>query len=403
MALAVLLLVLAMPKRDAVNSCIYRVALGLGLSYAHNCDSLHIARDARNLGRFLAEASPSRSRPVHILAVSATAHVLSPVLVPAAALLGPLKRWAGDLLPVYLAAVVVNAAVLALSYAALVKLVGAPRDAATGAALIGLLASYDVTVAWFWVPHQILMNVLAPLGAALAFVTGMRARLLSWQGLAGLGLATSAAALTYGYCLVWPLAFGLGALWAEAVARRLDPLGLARALLPYGLAFVGPILIWLGAFAVSGREVAYEAQSVGQFQWLGEAIAQRNLLAEMVWRAGRLAGIVAGYLGPWGWTLVAGAVAMLVTAARRVGHERPIATDPVVLGALVAGGLMLIFNYLQGYHQGRLLLFPLLLTQLALLRLLVVAGFERAVPVVAGTIVLVQVAGGFLGPPASME
>ena len=398
----VLLLVLAMPKRDRVNGCIDRVELGLGLTYAHNCDSRHITRDARNLGRYLAEASPSRTRPVHVLAVAAVTHVLSPVLVPLAATLGPLKPLAGELLPFYLGAIVVNAGVVALSWMVLVRLVGAGSDALTRAALMGLVVSYDVTVAWFWVPHQILMNLLAPLGGVLAFVTGMRAAHLSVSARAWLGLATAAACLTYGYCLIWPIAFALGIGYAAWTEDRLDPRRMAVVLLPYGAAVVVPLLLWLGAFALAGREVAYEAQSYGQFTWLGTAWKQGTVVRDASARVAELGAFLGGSLGAWGWLSIAAAVG-LVGVVSRLLPARRVLTDPVVLGGLVTLGLMLVFNYLQGYHQARLLMFPLLLAQVVILRLLAIASVPRGVAIAATLITLVQVAGGFLGPPTSMD
>lgn len=399
---ALLLLVLAMPKKDGVGGCISLVAIGPGLTYAHNCDSTHILRDARNPARYLGDRSPSRSRPVHIVAVAAVAHVLSPLLVPAAALVRRTSAATQELLPFYLAGVAVNACVLALSYVLLVRLIGAGADPMVSAALAAMLATYDVTVAWFWIPHQIMMNVLAPLGAVLAFVTGMRVLHLSWQALAVLGLVTALGALTYGYCLVWPLVFAVGGLWAQTIDGRFQLRRLAMALLIYGSAFVLPVVLWLGAFVVMGREIAYEAQTAGQFAWLGEAVGRGVVLLEIGTRAGRLVTATAGYLGFWGWLMIGLAAAAGVALGRRAPALR-LASDPVVLGALVAAASMLTFNLLQGYHQARLLLFPLLLAQIVLLRLLVIAGMAAAVPLAAAAIALVQVAGQLLGPPTSME
>lgn len=400
-AAAILVLALAMPKRENVSDCIVRIPLGFGLTYANNCDSVHITRDARNLARFVTSPSPSRSRPAHILAVSAVAHVLAPVLVPAAATLAPLKERAGELLPFYLAAIIVNAGVLALAFGAFCRLVGGPWRTLDSVALMALLASYDVTIAWFWIPHQIFMNVLVPLGGTLAFVTGLRAAHLSTRAVALMGLATAAGALAYGYCLVWPVAFGLGVLFAHA---RDGWSGFSRAvitLLPFGVAFVVPLGLWFGSFWLAGREIAYEAQSAGQFAWVNEALAQRNLIAEIGWRLGRQARALAEFLGLWGGAVIAaaGVAAGFAIRTAPAGHRR---IDPVFVGALVTAVLMLTFNFLQGYHQGRLLMFPLLLGQLVLLRTLVLAGRSRFVAPVAAAMALVQVVGGCLGPPSSM-
>ena len=401
-AAAILLLVFAMPKKDRVNDCMSRVTLGWGLTYAHNCDSIHIVRDARSLPRYLGDSSPSRARPVHIVAVAAVAHVLSPVLAPLAALARVQDPSTRTLLPFYFAAVLVNVGVLAISYLILVRLVGLPPAPLGLAALAGLLASYDVAIAWFWIPHQILMNVMAPLGAVLAFVMGMRTLHLSRSALAGLGAATALGILSYGYCLVWPLAFGLGALWGRAVDARLEPGRLMTALLVYGIACAAPVLLWLGAFAALGREIAYEAQSVGQFVWVGQAATQQTLMAEIGGRGTRFLAALVGYLGAWGGAMLALAAALVVAASR--GHRLlRVSTDPVVLGSIVAALLMLLFNFLQGYHQARLLLFPQLLAQLVGLRVLAISGSHAAVPPLAAAIAAWQVAMHLLGPPVSME
>jgi hypothetical protein len=400
-AAVMLALVFAMPKPAHVSNCIDRIALGLGLTYARNCDSNHITRDARNLVRYLDEVSPSRSRPVHIVAVAALAHVLYPLLVPLAALIKPLGVGAGELLPFYLAAIIFNAGVLAISFWIIQRLIGDVEDAIFPAALMGVLATYDVTLAWFWIPHQILMNVLAPLGAVFTFVTGMRARQLSPYALAILGLVAAAGALTYGYCLVWPLAFGIGAVWGYLLSPRRGIFELAAALLPFGLAYLAPFAVWFGPFALLGRDVAYEAQKVGQFGWLREAAASSDVVPALLLRLRVFAVAVLGYVGLWGTIMIALAVAAGVTV-RRLRPQLRVATDPVVLGALVTVALMLVFNFSQGYHQARLLMFPVLLAQIVLLRLLAVSGIG-GVGLAAALIALVQLAGNLIGPPASLQ
>jgi hypothetical protein len=99
--------------------------------------------------------------------------------------------------------------------------------------------------------------------------------------------------------------------------------------------------------------------------------------------------------------MIALAVAAGVTV-RRLRPQLRVATDPVVLGALVTVALMLAFNFSQGYHQARLLMFPVLLAQVVLLRLLAVSGIG-GVGLAAALIALVQLAGNLIGPPASLQ
>lgn len=401
-AACLLALVLAMPKRDGVNGCIHRIGIGLGLTLAGNCDSRHIASDARNIGRYLSEPSPSRSRPVYILALAAVTHVFSPLLMPLAGLLSPLKPWAGDLLAFYLGAILLNAAIVGASVGVVTRLVDGPADLATRTALIGLVASYDVTIAWFWVPHQIIMNLLAPLGAVLAFVWGMRGVLATPSTLIGLGLGCAAAALTYGYCLIWPVAFTLGFLWSGWQQGLRHPQHLIGRLLPFAAATCVPILAWTGTFSLAGQQVAYEAQSFGQFTWMGEAMARGTLLRDAFWRCWFVGLFVAHVLGPYGTAVVAATLGLTAWVASNLGPGR-VFRDPVVAGTITATALMLVFNFLQGYHQARLLIFPVLLAEVAALRLLVLWNRGEAVAVVAGLLTAAQICLGFLGPPISME
>ena len=112
--------------------------------------------------------------------------------------------------------------------------------------------------------------------------------------------------------------------------------------------------------------------------------------------------ILAGYLSWYGLLLGCGLAALLAHAGSlhlfaRVLHDR------VLQGAALTVALMLVFNYLQGYHQGRQLVFPLLLMVLAILRLLHLTGWTRAqAPLVWGLMAL-QLALLFHAPPISME
>lgn len=389
------------PKRD-ISDCVRTLHPGLGIRLSHNCDSRHITRDARDLGRFLATSTPSRSRPVHIVALGAATIVLSPALVPASALLARrLPEIGAAALPSYLAGVVLNGLVLALAAFWMVRLVEA-REPLLAAGVAGLAASYDVTIAWLWVPHQIMLNVLVPVGGVVAWLGGRQAGRASPAAVARLGLATAAACLAYGYCLVWPLAFALGVA-ATSLERGAwpEPGEIVRALV-YGASAAGPLILYFGAYWLAGRDVAYEAQSVGQFQWVAEAWRQGRLPGEAVARLGNLALITGRYLGLHGLALAI-AAGGLAALAIRAGRGREVRRDPVLQGATVTLLLMLAFNYLQGYHQARLLLFPLLLLGLAVLRLLPQADATAwRAPVVWGLVAL-QLALAAARPPISME
>jgi hypothetical protein len=402
--LAAVLLALGLfgPKRSD-ETCVAAARLGLGATLSLNCDSRHITRDARELERYLATPSPSRTRPVHILAVSVATVVLSPVLVPAAALVaGTVPQVPRRDLASYLAAIAVNGLIVALAAMALVKIAGAEGVPLLAVLLAGLVASYDVTAAWFWVPHQIVMNTLVPVGGVLAYMLGRGSAHLPVRHVALLGLATAVGCLTYGYCLIWPVAFELGLVagWLAA-SPRMTARNLAHATV-YAGAVCLPMIAWFGAYAALGGQVAYEAQAVGQFQWAAAALRDGTLVSEGLHRLAVLAHVTAGYFGMAGLALAAIVGALLVVLARQ-GRLPAAQRDAGLQGAVVVLIVMLAFNYLQGYHAGRLLLFPRMLLVIALLRLMPPAGLAGRRPAVVGAVVAAQTTAMLLWPPVSME
>jgi len=387
------------PKHDVL--CVSVVKLGKWTSLANNCDSRNIAREADMLDQFLTENTASRTRPVYVFSVAATAHVLAPVLVPAAMLLQGTLAMAKPRVTIFIAAVALNFLLLLQAHAWLVRLIG-HDDFATRLALMGTLATSDIAVAWFWVPHQIFMNLLVPIGGVYLFCQGARSELLPARRLFAGGLFTAAGCLWYGYCLIWPVAFGLGALWGLHDYNRAALIEQARRLLIYGSGVVAPLAVWFGGYWFSGLEVAYEAQSVGQFQWLSEALRAHRLGAALLEHGIAMARVAGGYLGLHG--LLAG-IAMLVclALAGRAGGWRRSLGDAVPVGAVATLLLMLAFNYLQGYHQARLLLFPIALATLVGFRLLQLAGRGGLIAPAGFALAAVQLTLALARPAISYE
>lgn len=398
-AASILLAAFFTPKRP-VGDCVSVAHLGAGATLSINCDSRYIARDAKDLDRYLTAESAFRSRPVHIVGLGLIAHVLSPVLVPAAAVASRVvPQIQPELMVYYLAGIVFNAAILALATAGLLWLLDA-KEPMFAMALAGLVASLDVTVAWFWVPHQILMNVLAPVGGVAAYILGRQCNGFSVRGVGGVALAAAAACLAYGYCLVWPPAFEIGL--AVSFLRTGEFRSHAARAIVFALLFCLPLVVWFGAFALQGSQVSYEAQGVGQFQWIGRSLAAGTLLAETKSHLLEVLTVAAATAGYFCLPLAIIIPGLVGTAAWR-GTLRAVIGDRCLQGAMLALALMVMFNFLQGYHQGRLLAFPQLLMTICALRLTGHAGLAQYRTGLALGLLALQLARMALLVPASAE
>jgi hypothetical protein len=383
-AAAIMLAFLFTPKRD-IGECVFTLHFAHAVKWPHNCDSPSIASNALNFERFVSEDNPWRTRPVYIATLGTLAHVLSPLAVLAGPLMKAARLPGGDpavlqrldrtvkrFFTVYLAAVVFNAGVLALMIAGAISLLAPARDTAA-LAIAAMLAASDIVAGWVWVPHPIMMNGLVPIGGALAYLFGLSLARRQPGHAAIWGLVQAAGCLTYGLALIWPVLTGLGAIHAWLLRR--EPLAPAiRNFAIFSIAVCLPLLLWFGSYLLRGQMVAYEAQSVGQFQWMGKALAAGNLPTAMLEQ-------FIGMLQVWainfrwiGWLVIAGFV-LAVGLALRLG--RPVLRDPVIAACLAALLCLTLFTYLQGYHQPRLHVPALSLVSLMTYRLLSQAGRER--------------------------
>lgn len=389
------------PKHP-IADCVRIRPLAFGATLAENCDTKNIAREIAALDDYLtADRTASRTRPTSIVADAIAEHVFAPVIGPAARQLGKTLDGSTAQLAYLVVGVLTNLAILALAHQWYIRLIGTKRFA-DQLALMGVIASSDIVVAWFWVPHQSFMNLLVPIGGVFAFCEGMKSSFMPNRRLLLYGLATAAFCLWYGYCLIWPVAFVLGMALALAYPPYPGRVPQLRRVVVYSSGVVLPLVLWFGAYALAGKEIAYEAQSVGQFQWLPDAWRAHRIGAALLTQAATTAEALRRDLSWGGLVAMLAVMAAAATALAQAGGRRTF-RDGVILGVVVTFWLMLLFNYFQGYPQARLLIFPLLLASLAGFRLLHVARVENYVVPIATVLTVAQVVLALTRTPVTFE
>jgi hypothetical protein len=148
--------------------------------------------------------------------------------------------------------------------------------------------------------------------------------------------------------------------------------------------------------------VNYEAERLRQFLWLGDA-----------WQAGRLGAALAenwnGYLlKVWTWLGWPAPVSLAVIAlCAWLGHRywQPAQAlgDPILLAVAVTILTMLIFNFLQGYYQPRLVNGITLALFVALARTAQKTKRAQLGAAALLAIAVAQVVDAFLNPPISLS
>jgi hypothetical protein len=276
---------------------------------------------------------------------------------------------------------------------------------ALAAALGTAVATCDLVHGLFWTQHSNFLNIVVPLGCITYFVAGCRARQMTQTSIAVLGLGAGVAALAYAYIVIWLPLFVFGSLYrdlrmAAAPAEMLR--GLVRTLVPLGTAGCGPVLAWwaINKYVMHGM-ISYEIDVFRQFVWIADA-----------WHDGRLGAALAehwnGYLrSVWIWlgwpapVSLAG-IALLLWLGRRDWGLAQALADPILLAVAVTIVTMLIFNFLQGYYQPRLVNGITLALFVALARTAQKANRGALGAAVLLAIAATQVADAFLQPAISL-
>jgi len=232
-----------------------------------------------------------------------------------------------------------------------------PSQRALAAALGATVATCDLVHGLFWTQHSNFLNVVVPLGCITYFVAGCRARQMTQTSIAAMGLAAGVGILAYGYIVIWLPMFVFGSLYRDLRVGAMPAemlRGLLRTLVPLAIAGCGPLLAWWvsGKLYLHGM-VNYEAERLRQFVWVVDA-----------WRDGRLGAALAehwnGYFGQvssWlGWPAPAAlaGIGLFAWLGRRHWPPVQMISDPIMLAVVLTIVTMLIFNFLQGYYQPRL-------------------------------------------------
>ena len=317
--------------------------------YVESCDSPTFMAEFQHPWFLLHERDQRQSRPLFVLAGTATTALASPVALVVGT--SALRLGAQLLNALLLAAAVVIAW-------ALLRAAGVGTDLRV--AVTALLVVNDVTKASVWSAHTQMMNIVVPLAVtALAYLVLDRPRMRTarfWL----LGLACGLGFLASGFFLV-----GLPVLViARLIAlRRSAPLTARRSLgeaFGCAIAFAAPVVAWVGAVRlVVGSFYSHETARYRQFVWILDALGRGiDRFAE---RLGTFSGRFGDTLGtrdlpPVLALAVLIGIAFLVQEIRRLQsdthHDRR-ARDLALAAVLTTGGFAL-FLWLLGYYQPRL-------------------------------------------------
>jgi hypothetical protein len=353
-----------LPPPELAPECLSRVTVGWA-HFVHVCDSYSMTQVMGDLPGYFTQPNAWWPRPLYIVGGEALAVVFRPAALLVRHLLieGRIsgdRNFAVDLFlarfPEYFGLMIVNFAVLGATIWMAMRLVG-PSACVLAAALGTAIATCDLVHGLFWTQHSNFLNIVVPLGCITYFVAGCRARQMTQTSIAVLGLGAGVAALAYAYIVIWLPLFVFGSLYRDlrlgaAPAEMLR--GLVRTLVPLGTAGCGPVLAWwaFNKYVMHGM-ISYEIDVFRQFVWIADA-----------WHDGRLGAALAehwnGYLrSVWSWLgwpapVSLSGIALLLWLGRR--DWRPVQTlaDPILLAVAVTIVTMLIFNFLQGYYQPRL-------------------------------------------------
>jgi len=405
--MAVVLAVTLFTPRIHPGDCLDVVDLEAGMTVPLNCDSRVVAKQARFLVEYLTQENAWRTRPVHMFATAAITEVAAPGILPLAAAIAkrlpPRQKGIRGLLPFYLGAIVINVLILVATFVLFVLLLDA-RSPMVIYGLAAIVASFDITVGWFWVPHTIFFNLIVPPSVVMAFLLGMLIRRYQTVEIALLGLLVAAACLSYGFFLIWPVAFVLGALggwlrWPEG----LSPGRLLARLAVFSLAVIAPLVIWFGLYYLADLEIAYEAQRAGgQFLWIAEAIRDGRFGEAFSAKYTLFILALTRHLGIYGLGLFALAAGLAGWRVWLVGW-RAVFGDPFLIASLVATGLMLGFNLLQGYYPPRLHVPLILIAILIFLWLLRLSPLSRLMAPATWSIAVVQIVLALARSPVSWD
>ena len=353
-----------LPLPEVAPECLSRAAVGYA-QFVHVCDSYSMTQVMVDLPTYFTEPNAWRPRPVYIFGGAALAAIFRPAALLIRYLLidGRIsgdKNFAADLFlarfPEYFALILVNFGVLGATIWMAMRLLG-PFEHVLAAALAAAVATCDLVHGLFWTQHSNFLNIIVPLGCITYFIAGCRARQMSQSSIAALGLGAGIATLAYGFIVIWLPLFVFGSLYRDlriATTPAEILRGLVRTLIPLATAGCGPVLAWwaINKIFMHGM-ISYEIDVFRQFIWVADA-----------WHDGRLGAAIAehwnGYLlKVWNWLgwpapLSLAAIALFVWSGRRHWPPTQAILDPILVAVVVTIVTMLIFNFLGGYYQPRL-------------------------------------------------
>ncbi|HKP74836.1 MAG TPA: hypothetical protein VJT67_04800, partial [Longimicrobiaceae bacterium] len=190
-------------RAEQATRCVSTLHLAGPANIVLNCDSYEFAVVARDPSLLLTPAHKLRqARPLYAVAgwVFGLPFRAAGVDRIAARVLGPSRAEFAAAAPEFAGFILLNGLLLVLALEVFRRTLGGARYSAAWMILPAtLLAVNEVTKAFFWSPHQQLLNVLIPVGA-IALYAWMQPRLgaLGWPRMAAIGVAIGLCELMYG-------------------------------------------------------------------------------------------------------------------------------------------------------------------------------------------------------------
>lgn len=187
----------------------------------------------------------------------------------------------GRYFPEYVAFIIINLVLLAVSVIILLRLLGARSVFETAALLsASMLLINEVTKAFFWTPHQQIFNVFVPV-MSIYLYRWMQTRLpaIQWTTISAAGIALGVASLAYGVFAVSAAGAVLCLVLGERLhsSRRLFWLRALDSTLLLA-AFFAPVLAWTAfVIARTGSFYSQEIDLFRQFVWMIDSLRSEGL------------------------------------------------------------------------------------------------------------------------------
>lgn len=230
-------------------------------------------------------------------------------------------------------------------------------------AAVWIVLTFDLVAAWMWVPHSIIASLIVPIGGMLFFRIGIDISQYRSGRLIGYGFFGAFMTLFYQYSIIWLPLFSIGILTFCFQNREIPLRQLAKSLVPkYFLlagVFVVPVALWWFSNLLIRDGFSTELQTYRQFIWIMDAIAASDLRAELLRHLFKFLDNLTATFELYGATILLIFVVFICLYLSSAEKNR----DQFIIfcSVISTAGVMLLFNFLQGFYQPRLVIGLLLM------------------------------------------